>query len=145
MRNLLACVCLCLAACGSGGGTGGAGGSAGAGGSSGTGGACAASFAGCAAYDDHTAAADTRTIVFTTAMYTPKCMQIKTGQTVTFSGDFVVHPLMQSCGPAPDVITNGSGTSKTVTFATAGDYGYYCTIHGTPSGGGMAGSISVVP
>jgi plastocyanin len=130
---------LLLLACGSGDGTGGSGGTAG------SGGACAASFAGCTAYEDHTAAADSRNIAFVTAMYTPSCMKIKAGQTVTFSGQFAAHPLMQSCGPAPAVITNGTGTSKSITFAAAGDYGYYCTVHGTASGFGMAGSISVVP
>lgn len=141
MRTLAAS-CLLLVACGSGGGSGGTGGTAGSGG---TGGACAAAFAECATYEDHTAAADSRTIAFVTAMYTPRCMKIKAGQMVTFSGQFAAHPLMQSCGPTANVITNGTGTSESITFATAGDYGYYCTIHGTASGFGMAGSISVVP
>lgn len=141
--KIVAALCLLFAACGSSGGSGGSGGG-GAGGSGG-GGMCAAAFAGCATYDDHTPAADARAIAFTFSMYTPKCMKIKVGQSVTFSGDFTAHPLAQSCGPAADVITNGTGSSKTVTFSTAGDYGYYCQIHGAANGSGMAGSITVIP
>jgi plastocyanin len=143
MRRL-ASLCILFAACGSSGGeTGGAGGTGGSGGTGGTG-MCAAAFATCTTYDDLTADAANRTIAFTFSQYTPKCIKVKVGQTVTFSGSFPQHPLAQSCGPEA-VLFNTNGNSKAFTMQTAGDYGYYCTFHGNPQGQGMAGSISVVP
>jgi plastocyanin len=107
--------------------------------------ACAASYAGCSqsAFDasDFTAPGADRTVSFTCCEYTPNCLKIKVGQSVTFSGAFSSHPLAQGCGPAA-LITNGAGP---FTFNTPGDYGFYCTAHGTRSGGGMAGAIQVVP
>ena len=35
------------------------------------------------------------------------------------------------------------GDTKTITFGTAGDFPYYCTLHGTPTRG-MTGAIRVV-
>jgi len=145
--NRLASLCIFLLACGSsGGGSGGAGGSGGSGGTGGTGGTgmCTAAFAGCSSYMDLTADAADRTIAFTFSKYTPNCIRVKTGQTVTFSGNFAQHPLAQSCGP-DGVLFNSTGMSKSFTFQAAGDYGYYCTFHGNQLGQGMSGSISVVP
>jgi plastocyanin len=110
--------------------------------------ACAAAYAGCTTYQDLTGSSATRTVTFGGTVgnaYDPKCVQVKVGQSVTFSGGtFSFHPLAQACGPAP-VITAGTGTTASFTFNTAGIYGYYCTVHGTASGTGMAGSIQVVP
>jgi plastocyanin len=105
---------------------------------------CATGYAGCSSFQDGTTGS--QTITFGTAgnTYQPSCLKVKVGQQVTFSGTFSVHPLTQACGPA-QVITNGSGTSTTFTFATAGLYGYYCAVHGFANGNGMAGSIQVVP
>lgn len=108
--------------------------------------ACSEAWAGCTELQDRTAEDAARTITFGDALgnnYAPKCLRIKAGQTVTFEGDFVVHPLAQACGPA-DVVPNvTSGTSQAVTFETAGNFGYFCTKHGNPAGGGMAGRIVV--
>jgi plastocyanin len=35
------------------------------------------------------------------------------------------------------------GDSATISFDTPGTYTFYCTFHGTPDGGGMAGTIIV--
>jgi plastocyanin len=107
--------------------------------------ACASAFAGCSSYTDETANAS-HTIMFGDALgfsYSPKCLKIRSGQPVTFSGSFASHPLGQGCGPAT-VITSTS-PSGALTFTTTGIYGYYCHFHGDPSGSGMAGSIQVVP
>jgi plastocyanin len=138
-----ASLCILFAACGSNGsGSGGAGGTGGSGGTGGTG-TCAAAFAGCTSYMDLTADTANREIAFTFSMYTPNCIKVQTGQTVTFTGSFAQHPLAQSCGPE-SVLFNTAGMSKSFTFATPGNYGYYCTFHGNQMGQGMAGSIQVV-
>jgi plastocyanin len=107
---------------------------------------CAISYAGCSSYQDATS--NNPTITFGTGgnIYDPKCVKVKVGQSVTFSGTFAVHPLAQaSCAPAQTITSTSSGTTATFTFNTPGVYGFYCTVHGTPQGTGMAGSIMVVP
>lgn len=98
---------------------------------------------------DLTAATATRTVTFTYPSYTPKCAKIKAGQSVTFSGDFSAHPLTAgtvSSGTATpqsgSPITNGTGTSATFAFPTAGTFPYYCGVHFSA---GMTGAIYVVP
>jgi plastocyanin len=107
--------------------------------------ACASSYAGCSTYTDLSAPSADRTVTFTFAQYTPKCIKIKAGQSVTFSGDFSSHPLRQACGTAGVIPNTDSGTTATVTFNTADTYGYYCLVHGSADGTGMAGSVQVVP
>jgi plastocyanin len=103
---------------------------------------CAASFAGCTNYTDATAAGANRTISFACCQYTPKCLKIAAGQSVTFSGSFGSHPLNQACGPA-QVIVGASAANASFPFDLPGEYGFYCGVHGTVAGGGMAGSILV--
>jgi plastocyanin len=93
------------------------------------------------------------TITFPNAgsMYTPKCLKVHTGTTVTFSGgDFAVHPLTggivvggtampASSGPFTPATT--SGTSALFTPTTAGSYPFYCDAHGAS---GMTGALFVV-
>jgi plastocyanin len=44
---------------------------------------------------------------------------------------------------------SGSGSpqngpaSYTFTYNSTGTFGFYCTVHGTPQGGGMAGQVIV--
>ncbi len=106
-------------------------------------GGCASGFAGCTTFTDGTAGA--QTVSFPGFDYSPKCLRVKVGQAVTFSGSFSAHPLEQSCGPATVIASTSSGSSASFTFTKAGLYGYYCTLHGTASGSGMAGAIEVVP
>jgi plastocyanin len=106
---------------------------------------CAASFAGCNTYTDATAAGADRTISFTCCQYTPKCLKIASGQSVTFAGSFGSHPLHQACGPASEITSTSAGNSATFMLDVPGEYGFYCSVHGNPTGSGMAGSIQVVP
>lgn len=113
---------------------------------------CPPSFAGCSAFTDLTAPAAKREVTFKDFEYTPKCIEIKLGQSVTFVGalasdTFTHHPLKQSCGPAPDVFlrVNTPDTRVTVTPTVVGVYGYYCLDHGNKVGQVMAGAIKVVP
>jgi len=79
--------------------------------------------------------------------YTPKCLKVTAGATVTFSGDFSSHPLNPSAlrGTTtgnPIVVTN-TGTSAPFTFPTAGFYAYFCQFHGADNGQFMDGVIWV--
>jgi plastocyanin len=106
-------------------------------------GGCSAGFASCTSFSDGTAG--TPTISFPGLAYDPKCLRLKVGQAVSFSGSFSAHPLEQACGPAPVIASTSSGTSASFSFSKPGLYGYYCTLHGTSTGSGMAGAIEVVP
>lgn len=101
---------------------------------------------GCTVFVNKSAPNDARTIDFPTgaipSQYTPNCMRVKAGQTVTWNGAFASHPLMASGGDAGNPITTTStGSTKAFTFPTAGTYGFACMFHG----GSMFGAIEVVP
>jgi plastocyanin len=107
-----------------------------------------ASLNGCTTYADHTGTSDARAIAFANFQYTPPCMKILAGQTVTFSGSFGGHPLMPgvpssttgtSSSNNPITATN-TGSTLAVAFPTAGSYAYYCNFH---FGNGMYGAIEV--
>lgn len=106
---------------------------------------CASSYADCTEYLDLTDALATRTISFGPNFYSPKCIRIRAGQTVTFAGEFSSHPLRRaSCSPT-GIADASSGTSRAFTLSTLGVHGYHCNLHGTDAGLGMAGAIQVVP
>ncbi|HXX30824.1 MAG TPA: plastocyanin/azurin family copper-binding protein [Myxococcaceae bacterium] len=81
--------------------------------------------------------------------YSPSCMIIAAGQTVSFQGDFTMHPLSRGTvndvnagspnSPLP-LPANDVGSSLAVTFPASGDYPYWCTIHTRE---GMNGAIQV--
>jgi plastocyanin len=129
---------------GSGGGTAGASGSGGGG--SGGGGAFTA-FAPCNAATDYVAGTTINfggTVGFN---YDPQCLKVAAGATVTFSGDFVTHPLVPSAtrgDPANNPIVNMSnGTTASFVFPMPGFYAYLCNFHGSDDGQFMAGVIWV--
>jgi plastocyanin len=131
---------------GSNAGTAGTGGSGGSGGSSagGTGGTSAGGAGGTTTgfmsvlpCTSESAYVTGTTVSFPTAAtdfsYNPKCLKVSAGATVTFSGDFLTHPLTPSANRgaqtgSPITVTS-SGTSKAFTFATPGFYAYYCAVH----------------
>lgn len=80
--------------------------------------------------------------------YTPKCLKVKRGTVVTFTGDFGVHPTIGSTLPARTdpgnpIVSIHTGTSHVVTYAQPGFFGYYCAEHGQDDGTGMAGVVWV--
>jgi plastocyanin len=97
------------------------------------------------AASDHSAASDPRAISFATTstpvQFSPNCMSIKAGQTVTWNGDFTDHPLEPTTANTNPIMDVTSGTTTTVTFPAAGVFGYDCANH--PSI--MLGAIQVVP
>jgi plastocyanin len=94
---------------------------------------------------------DIRTVTFTFYEYTPKCLRIAPGQTVTFSGDFSFHPIVGGeivgNSKVPDglspITPSSGGNMKDVTFPTDGAFPYYCNNHGTTAD--MFGAVFVVP
>lgn len=77
--------------------------------------------------------------------YSPRCLVVRVGQSVSFAGDFSSHPLRASTrGSAGNPVqSTGGGTSASFTFAVAGFFPYYCTQHGDDLGNGMAGVVQV--
>ncbi|HVY48308.1 MAG TPA: hypothetical protein VHB21_20615 [Minicystis sp.] len=133
-------------------GTGGAGGAGtgGAGGAGGTMNVCSqppgATINGCAA--DGSDAIDsggaTATITFAFPTYTPRCTKVHTGNsgaTVTFTGDFLSHPLAAgeirsstACPADPNAdplsFSSPSETTHDFVLTTPGTYPFYCANHG---------------
>lgn len=97
--------------------------------------------------DDQTAMTDV-TITFAGVAYTPKCLKVAKGTNVTFSGDFVSHPLVggdfesgvKTPDPASPIKETSTGMSAVFTLTDAGTYPYYCNFH---AGLGMTGAIFV--
>ena len=110
---------------------------------------CPPSFAGCTTFVPAPGAGNA-TLAYRNYAYDPKCLSIKAGSTVTFAGepdagDFLVHPLVQACGPAPVLAFRDARTTASFVLTAPGIYGYYCLDHGNPAGMAMSGAIQVVP
>lgn len=74
------------------------------------------------------------------SQYSPNCVHIKPGQSVTWNSNFTFHPLTASGGTTPSPITlTATGTTVTFTFPNAGTYGFECQIHTTS----MFGAVEV--
>jgi plastocyanin len=82
--------------------------------------------------------------------YTPPCVKVKANTKVTWSMDFVMHPLVGGTvagltkTPDPNSPIQKTNTGTMVTFAlpNPGTYGFYCDVH---AGAGMEGAVYVVP
>jgi len=107
---------------------------------------------------DRTASGADRTVHFDGSTYvfeyTPSCMRIAAGQSVTWQGDadyntFVFHPLRAGYivdvtkypDPGSPIQATSSGTQATFAFPNTGEFPFYCDLHGP--GFGMAGVIYV--
>ena len=86
-------------------------------------------------------------------VYSPKCLAISAGQSVTFFGDtaqgssFAVHPLLPGGANGSDpgaagnpIAAQTSGSTYTVVFPSPGTYGYFCQSHEKM---GMYGAVQV--
>jgi plastocyanin len=84
--------------------------------------------------------------------FSPRCIRVSVGTSVTFNGAFTFHPLLAglveglvltpaAAGSTPlPTSALSTGTTATFTMTPAGAYGYYCTAHATL---GMNGAIFV--
>ena len=98
----------------------------------------------CTAADsvDRTSATADRRIGFGTALgsgavsYSPSCIVIATGQSVTFVGNFNTHPLVggqfngDAGSPNNPIGRHDTGNADLpIAFATAGLFPFYCDLH----------------
>ncbi len=78
--------------------------------------------------------------------YENRCVKVKVGATITFTGNFASHPLAAQGGDTPTPVpakTNlaPEGGVLTVTMSAVGKYGFECDFHPDT----MFGAIQVVP
>jgi plastocyanin len=137
MLGIVTCSALSLGGCSSSSTTT-TGTDAGGGGGGGDAGGAGESVNGCTAADfaanDLSAPSNARKITFpstaTPAQYSPACFTIAVTQSVTWSGDFVSHPLTQAGGdPSTWITTTSTGTTATFGFPVGGTYGFECSNH----------------
>jgi plastocyanin len=91
-------------------------------------------------------AAPTTTITFAGIEYAPRCVRVRAGSNVVFSGTFASHPLVGgtvngSVGtPDPSSPVPATSTGSDVMFIPTkpGTYPYYCSVHASS---GMMGVI----
>jgi plastocyanin len=91
-------------------------------------------------------------VTFTFTEYSPKCIRIAAGQSVTFSGSFLSHPLVggevvngtKTPDPTSPIPTTTSGTMRAVSFPAGGVFSYYCDVHAL-SPFDMVGAVFVDP
>jgi len=109
------------------------------------------SFQACTSAAQYTANVTTIAYGGSANTYTPACLKVAAGAAVTFSpastsDSFVLHPLTPSSygtQPSPIVTPTGGAASATFTFPTPGFYAFFCGVHGSDAGAGMAGVIWV--
>jgi plastocyanin len=85
------------------------------------------------------ALAANQTITFASYAYNPTPTTIKTGDTATFSGSFMSHPLVWDGGQFG---VTDTGTSKAFSFSQPGTYQYHCQLHAMSFG--MVGTLNVI-
>ncbi|MBS2020468.1 MAG: hypothetical protein JST00_46860 [Deltaproteobacteria bacterium] len=95
----------------------------------------------CKSFDDRTGSGAARTIAWQFPLASAeRCMRIKRGQSVTWSGDFAKYPVAASRGSTePNPIKGFDGSSPTVAFPNAGTFGFDC-----PDFPALLGAIEVV-
>jgi plastocyanin len=79
--------------------------------------------------------------------FTPVCVQINRGQSVTFTGNYSLHNLQRTtqtvataANPLPATPYSDGSTPKVFgPFPDSGDFNFYCPIHG------FAGTVRVNP
>jgi plastocyanin len=76
--------------------------------------------------------------------YSPACIKINKGSSLTFNGSFSSHPLsggLDGSADASSPITHTTtGSTATFPFPNAGTFGFYCDFH---FGSGMEGAVFV--
>ena len=99
-----------------------------------------------AEFDDLTAEAEP-VVDAVDNLFKPPYITVKAGTTVTFRNDgrnsHNVYPAAEGDFEPLDTESFEPGTESTITFDEAGDFAYYCTLHGTTTKG-MVGAIRVV-
>lgn len=98
---------------------------------------------GCVDFVDRSALDADRAISwnFDVASDIERCLTIRAGQQVRWTGNFSMHPLQGNGGDSPNPIGEpAGGDTLDVTFSTSGMFGYICDQHVE-----MRGAIQVLP
>ena len=96
---------------------------------------------GCKAFDDRTAASATRTITWGFPLSAAdRCIDVKVGQSVTWSGNFTQYRVGPSGGDKPNPIAVFDPDAPTVKFTAAGTFGFE-----SPDAPALIGAIRVNP
>jgi plastocyanin len=78
--------------------------------------------------------------------FEPLDIRVKAGSTVIWKNDGAKPHSARAVDDSFDTTVFNSGLSKSVTFTQAGEFPYYCELHGTPDGkSGMVGNVIVEP
>jgi hypothetical protein len=94
---------------------------------------------GCKTFDDRTATGASRTITWTFPIAAAdRCVLIKAGQSVTWSGNFTMYRVGASGGDTPNPIADFDPISPTVSFPKAGTFGFE-----SPDAPALIGAIKV--
>jgi plastocyanin len=72
--------------------------------------------------------------------YSPKCILVAPGTSVSFEGEFSTHPLSATVGSGNPITHTTSGTTASFTFNDPGSFGYQCDVH---FASGMCGAVYV--
>jgi plastocyanin len=75
--------------------------------------------------------------------FSPSTLDIQVGDTVTWTRASGVHNVQADDGSFSSGAPNGTWTTFSRTFTQAGVARYFCQVHGTSGGGGMAGVINI--
>jgi plastocyanin len=79
-------------------------------------------------------------------VFIPATVTVQQGEKVTWSNVSGVHNVSFDDGSfTQPPIPSSSGWTVSRTFDTAGEFRYFCEVHGAPGGGGMAGVVTVNP
>lgn len=83
------------------------------------------------------------TVMIRDSRFEEKAITVKVGTTVTWLMDANFPHTVTADDGSFDSSTLDGGQSFSYTFDQAGDFPYYCSIHGGPGGSGMSGVVSV--
>lgn len=87
--------------------------------------------------EDHTGEAEVHIAVTGGTAYTPPCIVVDAGTTVTFDTDFTIHPLrggevdadgVRQPDAASPITSTDTGTTASFTIP-AGEHPFYCDVH----------------
>jgi plastocyanin len=91
------------------------------------------------------AAANTAQVVISNFLFGSGPLTVKVGTTVTWTNQDSAAHTATADNKLWDSGVLQKGQSFSFTFKQAGQFPYYCTLHGGPGGQGMASSITVEP
>ena len=83
------------------------------------------------------------TVTATDNAFTPKDVTVRPGDKVTFNGTNTAAPHNVRFVGEAALNTPSTTFNVSKTFDSAGTFAYYCELHGSPDGTGMAGTVKV--